>query len=99
MLNTLLSQRLSAHCLFLFGFDRLNSDACWNRFQFIAAYCCNPATCDSTGQYHLAVAGGSVFITRALGNRRATRYREVVLTCSIGPLNLANALNIYLSYD
>jgi len=32
---SLLSQRWSAHCLYLIGFDRFNSDACWNRFQFI----------------------------------------------------------------
>src|SRR5712691_4982922 len=40
----------------------------------------------STGRYHLAVAGGSIRLEMRCG--LPTRYREVVLTCSIGRLNL-----------
>jgi len=49
-----------------------------------------------TGRYHLAVAGGSHTSRDAL--RLPTRYREVVLTCSIGRLNRGDkGLHIYLS--
>src|SRR5688572_27201894 len=35
----------------------------------------------ATGQYHHAVAGGSVFLHAPLTTQRPTRYRVVELTC------------------